>query len=87
MSSSVHFPESTCERLRSGRIPSMMSMLASPRSASNTMTRFPSIAMETAMLRETLDFPTPPLPPVTVMTLTLPLFVGAAACAFLRPSA
>ena len=51
------------------------------------MTRFPSIAIETAMLRETLDFPTPPLPPVTVMTFTLPLFWAGAFCAFLRPSA
>ena len=41
-------------------------------SASNIPTRFPSRAMATASMDETVDFPTPPLPETTAITfLTL----------------
>src|SRR6202795_1873815 len=48
----------------------MTSTLASPRSASTNMTSRPCAAMDTARLGDTVVLPTPPLPPVTAMTLT-----------------
>jgi hypothetical protein len=50
--------------------PSSTSTLASPRSASTSITSRPVAAMDTARLVETVVLPTPPLPPVTAITLT-----------------
>ncbi len=56
-------------RLYLGRIPSMISMLARPKSASKTTTRLPRRPSWIAKFTERLVFPTPPLPLVTVITL------------------
>src|SRR6185437_979226 len=50
--------------------PSSTSTLASPRSASSSMTSRPCAAMATARLADTVVLPTPPFPPVTAITLT-----------------
>src|SRR5882762_11497599 len=48
----------------------MTSTLASPRSASSNMTSRPWAAIDTARLADIVVLPTPPLPPVTAITLT-----------------
>ena len=55
-------------RLYSGRIPSMTSILAKPKSTSMISTRLPILASSIARFTEILDLPTPPFPLVTVMT-------------------
>ncbi|CSA50126.1 Uncharacterised protein [Vibrio cholerae] len=66
---SSHSPAKTWPRLRLGRMPSITSTLARPKSASSTMTFLPCFAIQIAMPKVTFDFPTPPLPPVTEITL------------------
>ena len=63
-------PSITCSRLNSARKPRSTSTLASPRSASSNMTRRRARLNAVPRLIATLDFPTPPLPPVIAMTLT-----------------
>src|SRR6202521_5140860 len=69
-SSSVHSPLITCPRWNRVWRPSITSTLARPRAASTNMTSRPCAAIDTARLAETVVLPTPPLPPVTAITLT-----------------
>src|SRR5579863_1935618 len=69
-SSSEHWPLITCPRLNRVCSPSSTSTLASPKSASTSITSRPCAAMATARLADTVVLPTPPLPPVTAITLT-----------------
>ena len=68
-SSSVHSPESTWDKFFSTRKPNITSTLARPRSASRTITRLPCFAMAIAVFNVMFVLPTPPLPPVTAITL------------------
>src|SRR6266850_2024312 len=69
-SSSRHSPLTTWPRLKRGLSPSITSTFASPRSASTSRTSRPRIARATPRLTATVVLPTPPLPPVTAITLT-----------------
>src|SRR5580692_6155203 len=69
-SSRAHWPSMTLPRWKRVCRPSTTSTLANPKSASTSMTSRPDAAMETARLADTVVLPTPPLPPVTAMTLT-----------------
>src|SRR5271155_2408524 len=69
-SSSVHSPLTTCPRWYRVCSPSITSTLANPKSASSNMTSRPWAAIDTARLADTVVLPTPPLPPVTAITLT-----------------
>src|SRR5579871_7008729 len=60
----------------------MTSTLASPRSASTSITSRPCAAMPSARLADTVVLPTPPLPPVTAVT-----FTGREALSFSRVAA
>src|SRR5271170_61895 len=51
-------------------MPRTTSTFARPRSASTSITSRPCAAMDTARFADTVVFPTPPLPPVTAITLT-----------------
>src|SRR5450432_39500 len=62
--------------------PNTTSTLANPQSVSTSMTSRPCAAIETAKFADTVVLPTPPLPPVTAMTLTgRAAFKSASACA------
>ena len=69
-SSSAHSPLTTCPMWKRVCSPSKTSTLANPRSASTSMTSRPWAAIDTARLADTVVLPTPPLPPVTAITLT-----------------
>src|SRR3984885_4985324 len=69
-SSSEHSPLITCPMWNRVCRPSITSTLANPKSASSSMTSRPCAAIDTAKLAETVVLPTPPLPPVTAITLT-----------------
>src|ERR1700722_11521065 len=69
-SSREHSPLTTCPRWYRVCSPRITSTLANPRSASSSMTSRPCAAIDTAKLAETVVLPTPPLPPVTAITLT-----------------
>ena len=72
------------ERLYCGLIPSITSMLARPKSASNTTTFLPSLLSEIARLIARFDLPTPPLPLVMVITLDSTGTAFSALIIFLR---
>src|SRR5271165_3245916 len=69
-SSSEHSPLITCPMWNRVLSPNITSTLARPRSASSSMTSRPCAAIDTARLADTVVLPTPPLPPVTAITLT-----------------
>jgi hypothetical protein len=72
----------TWYRLYLGIILSITLTLASPRSASITITFLPSLANAKAIFTERFVFPTPPLPEVTVIIRALSLgFTGESASA------
>ena len=61
-------PFKTCDKLNSGRNPSMTLILAKPRSASKSNTFFPFLDKAIDRLMEVLLFPTPPFPLVIAIT-------------------
>src|ERR1700693_493566 len=65
-----HSPLITCPKWNRVWRPSITSTLAKPKSASTSMTSRPCAAIDTARLADTMVLPTPPLPPVTAITLT-----------------
>src|SRR6267154_672397 len=69
-SSRAHSPLTTCPRWNRVFNPSTTSTFASPKSASTSITSRPCAAIDTARFADTVVLPTPPLPPVTAMTLT-----------------
>src|SRR5882757_943412 len=69
-SSSEHSPLTTWPRWNRVCSPRITSTLAIPRSASTNITSRPCAAIDTAKFADTVVLPTPPLPPVTAMTLT-----------------
>ncbi len=62
-------PENTCFIVCLGARPSIISMLAKPRSASSIITRCPSLDMASAVFVTILVLPTPPFPLLKDSTL------------------